>query len=85
LIRYQARSFVGLPQAARRWHRSLIWVDLQLHVVLSMPVAAGDLARAKQRVDMVLATARALQQPVCSRRVIDFACATDPGAHDARE
>jgi nucleoid-associated protein YgaU len=40
------------------------WVEPQLFAVLSIPVAANDLTKAKQRVNLVLATVRALHRPM---------------------
>ncbi|HMG55386.1 MAG TPA: DUF4157 domain-containing protein, partial [Kofleriaceae bacterium] len=39
------------------------WVDHQLHVVLSAPGSDNELSKAKQRLDMVLSTVRALPGP----------------------
>jgi len=39
------------------------WVDHQLHVVLSAPGSDNELSKAKQRLDMVLATVRVLPAP----------------------
>jgi hypothetical protein len=42
------------------------WVEPQLHVVLTAPGGDGDLNKARQRVDMVLSTVRAVPAPARS-------------------